>query len=347
MNRKSFLKAAGTVGLTSLLPMNRVRAAAGAVTKADILGGAAGTCVLIPQETRGPYPLDLSSNQAMFRPAINESKTGIPLTVTYTLVNLTNNCAPIPNVRVDVWHCDKDGFYSGYNQPGGNTIGQTFCRGIQMTDANGQVTFMTIYPGWYNGRITHIHFEMYISSVLKATSQMAFPDALNRSVYATPLYAGHGQNTSVANNMADMVFGNSATDLSYQLAAISGDATTGYTASLAVGINATVLGLVNAEPETGGQFKLNQNYPNPFQNSTVIPFTLTQGARVTLELFDMMGRKVAKLLDEQPLASGDHSYTLGRQGQGYGALAQGNYVYQFTTTNNLGTFRQCKVLTAF
>ena len=55
----------------------------------------------------------------------------------------------------------KDGVYSGYDQPGSNTVGQTFCRGVQMTDSTGLARFTTIYPGWYSGRITHVHFRVY------------------------------------------------------------------------------------------------------------------------------------------------------------------------------------------
>lgn len=162
--------------------------------------------VLIPQETEGLYPLDLSRNAAMFRQNITEGRSGLPLNLTLTLLNTTANCAPTANARVDIWQCDKDGVYSGYNQPGANTVGQTFMRGIQLSDSAGRVNFTTVYPGWYNGRITHIHFQVFLTSILRATSQLAFPDAINHAVYQTPLYVANGQNTSVANNAADMVF---------------------------------------------------------------------------------------------------------------------------------------------
>lgn len=70
-----------------------------------------------------------------------------------------NRCAPLANTAAYVWHCDKDGACSGYDQPGANTVGQTFCRGIQVADAGGAVAFTTLYPGWYAGRITHVHFQ--------------------------------------------------------------------------------------------------------------------------------------------------------------------------------------------
>jgi protocatechuate 3,4-dioxygenase beta subunit len=72
-----------------------------------------------------------------------------------------------------------------------------FLRGVQMTDSAGLVRFTTIYPGWYSGRITHVHFRAYLGNALQATSQLAFPQDTTRAVYQSSLYAARGQNTSV------------------------------------------------------------------------------------------------------------------------------------------------------
>ena len=199
-------------------------------------------CVASPAETAGPYPYDLSAVSKIFRKDIAEDKTGTPLGLTFSVVNVNNNCAPIENARVDIWHIDKDGYYSEYSEPGylgtQNHVGETFLRGIQVTDAEGKVNFTTIYPGWYSGRIAHIHIEIFVNSVRKATTQMAFPDAVNQEVYNTSLYSAHGQNSSVASNAADMVFGDSATDLEHELCAITpNSATGGYDATLTVRVS--------------------------------------------------------------------------------------------------------------
>jgi protocatechuate 3,4-dioxygenase beta subunit len=203
------------------------------------LDGGSG-CVLIPQETQGPYPLlAILSNSAMVRGDITEGKAGVPMTLRIRLVNVNANCAPIANAAVYVWHCDKDGVYSGYSQPGANTVGQTFLRGIQVSDANGEVTFTTMYPGWYRGRITHIHFQVYLnnntSGAAVATSQIAFPQDVTDAVYNSPLYASRGQNSSVSSFAQDNVFSDGTT---YQMATIAGDAASGYTAALTVGVAA-------------------------------------------------------------------------------------------------------------
>jgi len=203
--------------------------------------GTAGSCAIIPQETQGPYPLlAILSNTAMVRQDITEGKTGVPLTLRLKLVNVNGNCAPIANAAVYIWHCDKDGVYSGYStNTNGNTLGQTFLRGIQVSDANGEVTFTTIYPGWYAGRITHVHFQIYLADNLQvtatATSQIAFPQADTAAVYNSALYVSRGQNTSVPSFAADNVFSDGTT---YQMATLTGDAANGYTATLTAGIAA-------------------------------------------------------------------------------------------------------------
>src|SRR5437870_1138146 len=109
MKRKDFLRGLGVAGVASVLPLRNMKASA--LTKKLALGDAA-TCILIPQETSGPYPWDLSSNAAMFRQDITEGNGGTPLNLTMTIVNIADNCNPIPNARVDIWHCNKDGYYS-------------------------------------------------------------------------------------------------------------------------------------------------------------------------------------------------------------------------------------------
>jgi protocatechuate 3,4-dioxygenase beta subunit len=198
-------------------------------------GTTSSSCTTTPSETAGPYPYDLSSDSAIYRTDITEGKTGIPLNLTLTVVNSNADCAVLSNARVDIWHCDKDGYYSEYDEPGylgtEDNTGKTFLRGIQLTDSSGQARFTTIYPGWYTGRVTHIHLEIYVSSVLKLTTQLCFPDSLNTTVYQTSLYSAHGENTIT--NSTDQVFSDG---YSTELVSISGDTTNGYTATFKVGV---------------------------------------------------------------------------------------------------------------
>jgi protocatechuate 3,4-dioxygenase beta subunit len=196
-------------------------------------------CTVTPTETDGPYPLySVLSNSAIIRSSINETKTGVPLTIELTLLKVNGGCAVIPNAYVYIWHCDKDGQYSGYSSnANGNHLGETFCRGVQLTDSTGKATFTTIYPGWYAGRITHVHFQVYLtslSSTVTATSQMAFPQDITTAVYNSSLYAARGQNTSVTSFAQDNIFSDGTT---HEMATIIGSVTGGYTASLVVGVN--------------------------------------------------------------------------------------------------------------
>src|SRR5207248_4780058 len=92
------------------------------------------------------------------------------------------------------------GNYSLYSR---RVTTENYLRGVQETDANGQVTFLSYYPACYSGRWPHIHYEVYpdvgtITSAANkiATSQMALPDDINKIVYATDLYSASQANYS-------------------------------------------------------------------------------------------------------------------------------------------------------
>jgi protocatechuate 3,4-dioxygenase beta subunit len=187
-------------------------------------------CAVSPDETAGPYPdrTGMASNSAFYRQDVTEGKSGLPLTLALTIVNVRNNCAPVANANVEIWQCDAVGTYSEY----GSAAGQTFLRGLQTTNANGVVTFRTIYPGWYMGRATHIHLQVYLNGAVVKTTQVAFPETISSAVYRTGVYASHGQNSTT--NSSDNVFSD-GTD--HELATLSGDTSSGYTATLTVGIS--------------------------------------------------------------------------------------------------------------
>lgn len=249
--RRAFLKGLGSLALAtsaaSLLgcggsaESTDTETTTGSTGSSGSTGGTAtvtpGQCVLIPEETAGPYPLSsVLSNTALIRSNITESRDGVPLTIQLKIQDYSSNCAPATGIVVYLWHCDKDGLYSGYNQPGGNTLGQTFMRGIQTSDSNGLVAFQTIYPGWYSGRITHVHFQVFRQSAtgtLIATSQFAFPAEVTTAVYNSTLYSSRGQNTSVRNFSEDNVF-NDTTE--YQMPTLSGSVADGYVATMVVNI---------------------------------------------------------------------------------------------------------------
>src|SRR5260221_275368 len=298
MERKDFLRGVGLAGLGLTLPLAKV-------FSAPDNESTSGGCVLIPQETAGPYPLDLSSNSAMFRQDIRETQAGVQLNLKLKFLGV-NNCGVMQNARVDVWHCSANGYYSGYTTNGQqgsqNHAGETFLRGIQMTDANGEVNFVTIFPGWYSGRIIHIHFQVFLSSVLTATSQLTFPvTEKNALLAANAPYSSYGPDPTTF--ASDNVFSDG---YALQLATLTPSTSVGYDSYLEVTINGTgFTGLQELEPETGGQFKLGQNFPNPYSGETTVPFVLKNTSDVKLELWDLAGKKVASIIRKQ-MSAGEH-----------------------------------------
>ncbi|MBT2538211.1 intradiol ring-cleavage dioxygenase [Arthrobacter sp. ISL-69] len=207
--------------------------------------------VEIPQETAGPYPGDGSNGpnvleaSGVVRQDITSSfgtsttkAEGTPLTVTLTLLDNANGCKPLAGAAVYAWHCDRDGKYSMYDAGLEN---ENFLRGVQEADANGQVSFTTIFPGAYKGRWPHIHFEVFesmsnatVAGQVLAVSQIAMTEAACTEVYATAGYESSARNFPNTTLSSDNVFGDDGGI--YQLATMSGSVAGGYTA----GLNVTV-----------------------------------------------------------------------------------------------------------
>lgn len=202
-----------------------------------------------PEETGGPYPADGSNGpdvltaSGVVRQDITASfgtsttrAEGVPLTVTLTLLDNAQGCKPLSGAAVYLWHATRDGKYSLYDQGLEN---ENFLRGVQEADANGQLTFTTIFPGAYNGRWPHIHFEVFesMSNATSAgqilrTSQIAMTESSCNEVYASAGYASSKQNFPNTTLASDMVFGDDG-DI-HQLASTAGSVAAGYTAALNV-----------------------------------------------------------------------------------------------------------------
>ncbi|NML38954.1 intradiol ring-cleavage dioxygenase [Chitinophaga sp. G-6-1-13] len=217
MERKNFLRSLAVTAISAPVLLEackkdntdpKAAEAAGAQTEA--------ACRLTDPDMDGPYPLYNSRGSAINRVNITDNKPGVPLNIDIKVQSVSRGCAPVTNARVDIWQCDKDGYYSGYVNNGylgvQNNIGRLFGRGLQYTNASGLVHFLSIYPGWYPGRCAHLHAQIFIGTTLYLTTQIAFPDAVNAAVYASPLYAAHGQNPTT--NYLDTIINDSlATEL--------------------------------------------------------------------------------------------------------------------------------------
>ena len=214
---------------------------------------AAAACLTPPEETAGPFPADgtndngegeeanvLDDAEAM-RSNITASldgsgvQPGVPFTLNVAVMDAATGCVPMPGAAVYVWHANRDGAYSVYNvgmNPGHS--GDSYLRGVQIADAEGNLSFTTILPGRYSGRASHIHFTVFTDATLAnrlLTSQMAFDDAQADAWYA----AADGYATSVggSHNSQDNIF---ADGVDEQMLTITGDVSTGLVGSIAIGI---------------------------------------------------------------------------------------------------------------
>lgn len=162
-------------------------------------------CVIKPQQTEGPYFVEERLNRSDIRsdPADGSVQPGVPLQVVFRVSQVGDrSCTPLKGAIVDVWHCNALGVYSDVSDPSFNTVGKKFLRGYQLTDAQGMAQFVTIYPGWYQGRTVHVHFKIRTATSEPAyefTSQLYFDDALSDRIHAQPPYADKGQG-AIKNN---------------------------------------------------------------------------------------------------------------------------------------------------
>jgi len=214
------------------------------------------SCSVIPEETAGPYPGDGSNSNSsgvanalalsgIVRSDIRSSiagatgvAEGVTLTVKLTLVNTNSSCADLSGYAIYLWHCDREGRYSMYSS---GITGENYLRGVQETDSSGVATFTTIFPGCYAGRMPHMHFEVYRSSTTATsysnklkTSQIAFPEDVCTTVYATSGYSASVTNFNSISFATDNVFSDGVT---LQESTVTGSVAAGYVAELTVGIS--------------------------------------------------------------------------------------------------------------
>ncbi|PCJ97192.1 MAG: intradiol ring-cleavage dioxygenase [Flavobacteriaceae bacterium] len=218
MDRKKFLKN-GLVGLGTIVALPTV------LTSFSKNKEAIGDCDMSPRETAGPFPNISPATLAMQN--IIGNRTGVPFLITLTIQDQSDNCKPLANVFVDIWHCDAKGYYSQYGKiplQRADYTNESFLRGRQTTDENGQISFISIFPGWYPSRAPHIHVEVLDANEnsLRIT-QIAFPEDVCDTVYATNDYKGKADTL----NAGDGVFANSLDG--NMLDNISGNTTDGYT----------------------------------------------------------------------------------------------------------------------
>jgi protocatechuate 3,4-dioxygenase beta subunit len=199
ITRREAVKAAGSAGAV-LLSAPVLAAALGPVTA---LAAAKAT----PELTEGPYWVNtlLHRSNVLANAQGGGHQAGVPLDLYINVFDLSNGGKRLSGVAVDIWHANAHGLYSdeksqqaggGTNSASGDTIKDNWLRGYQITGKDkglnhnrisGQVSFRTIWPGWYTSRAIHIHVRvrrLHTSGATIAgyTTQIFFSDADNSRV---------------------------------------------------------------------------------------------------------------------------------------------------------------------
>jgi protocatechuate 3,4-dioxygenase beta subunit len=197
------------------------------------------SCVARPALTEGPYFVDEKLNRSDVRADTISGavKAGALFALTFNVGRLQSNaCAALAGVQVDVWHCDASGVYSDATDPGFNTKGQNWLRGYQITDASGTAKFTTIFPGWYSGRATHIHFKIRGTNASRAaydfTSQLFFGEAFLSAAYAQAPYSSRND-AGRLRNASDGIYNQGGS----QLLLTPAVANEGYAGAISVGLS--------------------------------------------------------------------------------------------------------------
>lgn len=201
--------------------------------------GSVATCAVKPEMTQGPYFVDEKLDRGDIRSdsTSRQPKPGAPLALTFNVSRIQNGaCTALPGAQVDVWHCDVLGVYSDASDPGFNTRGQTWLRGYQVTKRDGAATFMTILPGWYRGRATHIHFKIRgkdtAGSPFDFTSQIFFDEQFLSAAYKLPPYNSRSDSGRTL-NASDRIYSRGGSELLVTPASANGR----YSATFNIGLN--------------------------------------------------------------------------------------------------------------
>jgi len=209
LSRRDALIVLGGLGVGAFWHVACGAGASPRTTSASRRASEAAVCVLSPEVTEGPYYIP----NHLTRRDITDHRSGLPLALHITVVD-ADSCKPIEHADVEIWHADATGVYSGYSgnlppsgQPGGRAgpnPRKRFLRGHQTSDARGRVLFDTIYPGWYSGRIPHIHLKVHVGGSVVHTGQIFFNDRTSDGVYGTTAYKAHGQRDTT--NASDSIY---------------------------------------------------------------------------------------------------------------------------------------------
>jgi protocatechuate 3,4-dioxygenase beta subunit len=221
--------------------------------------GAPGSCsVPDAPEIAGPFPADgtnhangetsdvLTESGVVRRDvrrsflSTNTKARGVKIHLKLKLVNTNAQCAPLSGYALYFWHCDRDGLYSLYTIPQ-----ESYLRGVQVSDENGKLDFVTVFPGCYPGRWPHLHLENFTSLAQATnghnallTTQLALPADVCADVYNNAKgYRASRDPFSHVSIAGDVSFGdNTQAQMEVMTPKFRGSIDSGFVATATVGI---------------------------------------------------------------------------------------------------------------
>jgi protocatechuate 3,4-dioxygenase beta subunit len=250
ITRRQAVKIAGTAGAVYFLAPGLPAFSSVPALAATRVASAA---KLTPELTEGPYWVNtmLHRSNVLGNTHGGGHQPGVPLRLYINVFEATTT-KPMNGLAVDIWHANAHGLYSdessqqaggGTSGARGNTISDNWLRGYQITGkdrglrkqpVHGQVSFQTIWPGWYAGRAIHIHVrvrKLHSSGATIAgyTTQIFFSDTNNTHVLtAAAPYNARSPQTGPTTDESDTVM--TSADFATNIVAVKGSIGTGYTA---------------------------------------------------------------------------------------------------------------------
>lgn len=163
-------RAGGTAGLPPELPPPIFRAMP--------------QCVATFAKTPGPC----HTNHVPVREDVTDGVVGLPSRLSLRIVD-AQTCQPVEGADVEIWHVNAAGVYSGHaarmcNAGEAAARRAQFLRGRQITNVDGLVNFLSVYPGWYPGRTVHVHLRILVGARELLITQLLFDDALSDIIFA-------------------------------------------------------------------------------------------------------------------------------------------------------------------
>ena len=196
-----------------------------------------------------------------------------------------NDCeTPIENALVDVWHANDDGCYTVFMEcDSGNSDEDPYnLRGIIVTGENGEYGFESIWPGYYSGRPRHYHYkittphgsELVTQCYFEGDPQITEQWEENHPGLVIPLEETENGLVGIFNIIMDE--------------------------------EASEVGIENEPAFVPRKFILHPTYPNPFNNSTRIEFSISSPGHVSIGVYDNAGKWVTSIIEKQ-MQRGTHS----------------------------------------